>query len=61
VLLRDPAAWRRFDVLVVTEPTGGDQELGAVLLGELRGVFQVRLREGGEVLEHVVVLKRWGR
>ena len=44
VVLWDPAARRRFDDLVVTEPTGGDQELGAVLLGELRGGLQVRLR-----------------
>jgi len=44
VVLRDLTAGRRLDDLVVTEPAGGDQELGAVPLGELCGGFQVRLR-----------------
>jgi len=44
VVVRDPAARCGFDDLVVTEATGGDQELRAVLCGELRGGFQVRLR-----------------
>ena len=43
-VLRDPTAGRRLDDLVVTEPAGGDQELRAVLPGELCGGFQVRLR-----------------
>ena len=47
--LRDRAARRRLDDLVVTEPTRSDQELGAVLVGELHCIVEVRLRAVADV------------